>query len=88
MSTALPGDVQVRCLVHGPVRWRPGAGWRECAGFDGEGRGECGVFLVYIEDAEAAIRFGGGIPGVEVAVAGGLWHDTRAWELPQVGDGL
>jgi hypothetical protein len=49
------------------MRWRPGPRWWECLGFDGEGRRDCGVMLVYDTDAEAALRFPGSIPGVEVS---------------------
>jgi hypothetical protein len=55
----------VNCLIHGPMKWRPGVDWWECAGFDGEGRRDCGVMLVYIEDAERW-REPGDILGVEV----------------------
>jgi hypothetical protein len=47
------------------MRWRPGVDWWECRGFDGEGTAACGVFLVYIEDAERWSE-PGDIPGVEV----------------------
>lgn len=54
----------VRCLAHGPMRYRPALGWWECPGFDGEG---CDVQIVYAEDVRRGA--GSGIPGVEVEAA-------------------
>lgn len=55
----------VNCLVHGPMKWRPGVDWWQCLGFDGEGARDCRVMLVYAEDA-ARWSEPGDIPGVEV----------------------
>ncbi len=54
------------CKMHGPMKWREGPGWWECPGFDGERSRDCGVMLIYEEDAQAALRHGFGIDGVRI----------------------
>ena len=57
-------SVTVECAMHGPMRYRHPTAWWECLGFDGEGSQDCGVKIVYLEDAGRAVRSGSEIPGV------------------------
>jgi hypothetical protein len=39
----MPQDnIEVRCMVHGPMKYRFDRDWWNCVGYDGEG---CGSFL-------------------------------------------